>query len=109
MEIEELVKTDNFYTYDETNMPYEPLTQPFSYFYVSVAGQIEFGEFLNLDGLACKYHFVAGDDWQLASGKEEGHGQFAFKSTNSTLSAKRMVWNLPYEVEYRSMTPAGWP
>ena len=74
-----------------------------------MAGQIEYGEFLNLDGLACKYAFVAGDDWQTASGMEEGHGQFSFKSTNSAISGKRMVWNLPYEIEFRSMTPTGWP
>ena len=38
---------------------------------------------MNLDGLACKYAFVAGDDWKTASGSEEGHAQFSFKSTNS--------------------------
>ena len=64
---------------------------------------------MSLDGLAVKYAFVAGEDWQLANGNEEGHGQFSFKSSHSSVSNKRMVWNLPYEVSYRSMTPFGWP
>jgi hypothetical protein len=44
------------------------MVQPFSYFYVGVAGQIEFGEFIGLDGLSIKYHFICGDDWQCSYG-----------------------------------------
>ena len=71
---EDMVNVDNFYEYDETNQAYSPMVQPFSYFYVGIAGQIEYGDFLNMDGLAIKYAFVAGDDWQLANGQEEGQG-----------------------------------
>ena len=107
---DEMVNVDNFYEYDETNQPYDPMVQPFSYFYVGVAGQIEFGDFLELDGLSIKYAFVAGDDWQLANGQEEGFGQFAFKAGSSSENGQRkIVWNLPYEVQFRSMNPAGWP
>ena len=106
---EELINTDNFYTYEESNQPYEPQVQPYSYFYVSVAGQIEFGEFMELDGLAIRYAFVHGDDWQIATGDAEGHGQFSFKAASGKSGVKRMVWNLPFDIQFRSMTPHGWP
>ena len=48
---------------------------------MSIAGQIEFGDFLELDGLAVKYDFVAGGDWSLAGGDISGAGQHAFKSS----------------------------
>ena len=63
---------DNFLAYDPTMQTYDPLAQPFSYFYISIAGQIESGEFLNLDGLSVKYAFVAGDEWNIANGESEG-------------------------------------
>ena len=66
--MEELVNQDNFYVYEESNQTYDPTVQPYSYFYLTVCGQIEYGSFLNLDGLALKYAFVQGDDWQVASG-----------------------------------------
>jgi hypothetical protein len=37
-------------------------------------GQIEFGEFFELDGLAIKYNFVTGHDWSLAGGVKTGGG-----------------------------------
>ena len=95
---EELIVSDNFYKFEEENAIYDPRVQPFSYFYLTITGQIEFGEFLNLDGLAIKYAFVSGDDWQLASGKEEGNGQFSFKGGEMHGQTKRMVWNLPFEI-----------
>ena len=105
---DELVRENNFFKYDNVIQPYEPLAQPFSYFYLTVAGQIEFGEFVDLDGLQLKYNFVSGDDWQVASGNTEASSQFAFK--NSTNGAqKRLVWNLGFEVQFRSLNPAGWP
>ena len=76
---------------------------------MNIAGQIEFGEFMNLDGLAIKYAFVCGDDWQLASGIQEGHGQYSFKAALTDNANKKMVWNLPYEASFRSMNPSGWP
>lgn len=35
------------------------------YFFASVSGLIESGKFPLLDGLSCKYHIVAGKDWEL--------------------------------------------
>ena len=69
---DELVNENNFFKYDKLIQTYEPLAQPFSYFYLTIAGQIERGEFLELDGLQIRYTFVHGGDWQLAKGKNEG-------------------------------------
>ena len=74
MSPEQLAQVENFYLLDENNKKYDPLVQPYSYFYVSISGQIEYGNFLDMDGLQVKYAFVTGDDWKLASGEIEGHG-----------------------------------
>ena len=110
MDREELQNLDNFYVYADTNKPYEPLVQPFSYFYLAVQGQIEDGFFSDLDGISIKYAIVAGDDWELATGGLKGQGQFAFKGDARMATGKRPItWNLPFEAQFRSMTPAGWP
>ena len=67
-------KDENMYKYHDNTQKFDPQTQPYSFFYVSIAGQIEFGDFLELDGLAVKYDFVAGGDWNLASGQETRSG-----------------------------------
>ena len=109
MSPDQLAQVENFYLYDEVNKPYDPLVQPYSYFYVAISGQIEYGTFMDMDGLQVKYAFVAGDDWKIASGEEEGHGQYAFKGMQMQSGQKRMIWNLPFELQYRSMNPHGWP
>lgn len=63
MSPEKLAQVDNFYVYDDVNKPYDPLVQPYSYFYVAVCGQVQYGQFMDMDGLQIKYAFVAGDDW----------------------------------------------
>lgn len=73
-------------------------------------GQIDFGEFMEMDGLAVKFDFVAGQDWNVAGGELSGEGQHSFKAPfGSTEGKKRIVWNLPFEITYRSMSPFGWP
>jgi hypothetical protein len=32
-----------------------------------------------MDGLSCKFNFVAGDDWHIADGNMSGSGQYSFK------------------------------
>ncbi len=61
------------------------------------------------DGLAVKYDFVAGNDWNVAGGKTQGYGQHSFKGAQTSAHGQRMIWNLPFEVTYRSMNPHGWP
>lgn len=109
MSPEQLAQVDNFYVHDEVNKPYDPLVQPYSYFYVAISGQVEYGHFMGMDGLQVKYAFVVGDEWQLASGEAEGHGQYAFKGMQRQSGDKRIIWNRPFEVQYRSMSPHGWP
>ena len=70
-------------------------------------GQIEFGEFINLDGLQVQYNFVAGEDWNLSDGVIKGTSQYAFKGQGRQMN--KMNWNRPFEVTYRTMTPFGWP
>ena len=60
-----------------------------------------------MDGLSINYTFVAGDDWQVAGGTKTGAGQHSFKSVVS--DKQRLVWSMPFEIIYRSMTPYGWP
>ena len=72
-------KDENMYKYHDNTQAFNPSQQPYSFFYVTIAGQVEFGEFMELDGLAVKYDFVAGGDWNLASGEKSGAGQHAFK------------------------------
>ncbi len=72
-----------------------------------MAGQIEFGEFLDLDGLAVKYDFVAGEDWNHCYGALTGTSQHAYKGQGAI--NKRIVWSLPFEAAFRTMTPFGWP
>ena len=102
-------KDENMYKYHENTQTFEPSVQPYSFFYITVTGQIEFGEFIEHDGLAVKYDFVAGSDWQEAGGDKSGQGQHSFKSAYGSLHSNRMVWNLPFEITYRSMNPHGWP
>jgi hypothetical protein len=66
---------------------------------------------MHLDGLAVKYEFVAGPDWQLACDKSKvkGESQHSFKGGYGAESSQRIVWNLEFEVTYRTMNPHGWP
>ena len=65
---------ENLYKYHPNTERFVPAKQPFSYFYVTITGQIEFGEFMGQDGLAVKYEFVAGNDWYQANGEASGFG-----------------------------------
>ena len=48
-------------------------------FLVSVSGQIVSGEFPpGMDDLYCKHCFVAGQDWAVTAGQEEGISQVSF-------------------------------
>ena len=80
MAVGEKLKEENYYKYHENVSYYDPRGQPYSYFYITVMGQIEFGEFTGeLDGLQIHYSFVAGEDWGVSDGVGSGTGQYAFK------------------------------
>ena len=77
--LQEKLKEENYYKYHENVQEYDPRGQPYSYFYITVMGQIEYGEFLDMDGLSVKYNFVSGEDWNVADGNISGAGQYSFK------------------------------
>ena len=69
------LKEENYYKYHENMSEYDPRGQPYSYFYITVMGQVDFGEFLgDLDGLQIHYAFVTGEDWGVADGKTSSSG-----------------------------------
>lgn len=69
MQIGDKLKEENYYKYHENVSHFDPRGQPYSYFYITVMGQIQFGEFsADLDGLQPHYNFVAGEDWGLVEG-----------------------------------------
>eukprot|EP00347_Sterkiella_histriomuscorum_P015246 403357756 len=107
LNLDEKLKEENYYKYHENLAHYDPRGQPYSYFYITVMGQVDFGEFMYLDGLQVHYHFVKGEDWNIANGTLTNTGQFAFKGQGRGMN--RMVWNLPFEITFRTMTPFGWP
>ena len=45
LSIGEKLKEENYYKYHENVSHYDPKGQPYSYFYITVMGQIEYGEF----------------------------------------------------------------
>ena len=76
------------------------------YFHMGVSGQIQSGEFKDYDGLAIKYCFVSKGKWIKDKGTEIGISQHSFKSSGIS---KRVIWNFPFEIRYRSTTIKDWP
>lgn len=75
-------------------------------FLLSVTGQISSGHFPGRGDLYCKYCFVAGQDWAVTAGQEEGLSQI----TRASLDSRQLViWNFPLDVTFRSTCPFGWP
>ena len=60
---------------------------------------------MELDGLAVKYEFVHGADWNISGGDKKGLSQRAFASSHFSSVIKPLNWNLPYEITFRSMNP----
>ncbi|CAG9330564.1 unnamed protein product [Blepharisma stoltei] len=77
-----------------------------SYFYINVSGQIEYADFQGVDSLFMKYDFVAGPEWQIIYGQKSGGSQTAYKARGSN---RRLVWNFPFNLGFRSTNLKGWP
>eukprot|EP00095_Tigriopus_kingsejongensis_P007574 snap_masked-scaffold369_size193746-processed-gene-0.23 protein:Tk07574 transcript:snap_masked-scaffold369_size193746-processed-gene-0.23-mRNA-1 annotation:"b9 domain-containing protein 1 isoform x1" len=75
-------------------------------FLLSVTGQIASGEFPAMNDLYCKHCFVVGQDWAVTGGQEEGISQIARASLDGH---RRIVWNFPLDITFRSTSPFGWP
>ena len=83
----------------DENLKYNP-------FYLFVTGHVESGEIAYSDGICCKYDFFAGNDWTVFEGNRSGVSQHAYKSQQTN---KRVVWNYPFELAFRSYNVSGWP
>ncbi|ESN93351.1 hypothetical protein HELRODRAFT_88997 [Helobdella robusta] len=75
-------------------------------FLLMVNGQIETAEFPQYDDIYCRYQYVFGQDWDIASGLEEGLSQTVKKSQDGR---QIFVINFPLEVGFKSTNPFGWP
>ena len=105
----EMEEEEKYYRTDENLEKIDPqtsLSMSSHYFYAGITGHIESGEFRDLDGLSLKFDFIAGDSWEIQNGKESGISQHSFKSQGMN---KRIVWNFPFELTYRSLNVQGWP
>ncbi len=77
-----------------------------SVFLLSVSGQIGSASFPGYDDIYCKICFVAGENWAVTGGQEEGITQQARASTEGK---QRILWNFPLDITFRSTCPYGWP
>ena len=75
-------------------------------FLLSATGQIASGHFPGMNDLYVKHCFVAGSDWAVTAGQEEGISQIARASLDGK---QRIVWNFPLDITFRSTSPHGWP
>lgn len=77
-----------------------------SYFYLNITGQIESAHLSGIESLQVRFDFVAGLGWDQVHGLSSGASQFAYKARNGS---KRIVWNFPFDLGYRSTSAKGWP
>jgi B9 domain-containing protein 1 len=77
-----------------------------SYFYINVSGHIQTCDLTDAESLMTKFDFVVGAGWELVHGNSSGASQFAMKGVGSS---RRLVWNMPFDLGYRSTSPKGWP
>jgi len=77
-----------------------------THFVVAVTGQIESCEMLGHDNLFCRYTIQYGTDWQMLEGQREGISQISRKASGQN---KRVVWNFPIDVSFKSTNAFGWP
>ncbi|GAX79914.1 hypothetical protein CEUSTIGMA_g7354.t1 [Chlamydomonas eustigma] len=77
-----------------------------STFSVIATGQIESALVPDCDNAYLKFQLVAGEDWQLLDGLEEGITQAARCSQGYD---QLLVWNFPIDVTYKATNAFGWP
>jgi len=84
---------------------YNPEAELASFMYMNVAGQIETGDFDMNGFVRCEYAFVSGPEWEIIHGDRTGKSQFARESSG----LGKIIWNLGYDVGFRTLSPSGWP
>eukprot|EP00877_Chromochloris_zofingiensis_P007438 jgi/Chrzof1/2948/Cz12g05150.t1 len=77
-----------------------------SFFTIMATGQVEGAEISGCDNAYCKFEIIAGEDWQLLDGMENGITQVARQAAGPD---KHLVWNFPIDVTYKSTNAFGWP
>ncbi|KAG1672717.1 hypothetical protein FOA52_005195 [Chlamydomonas sp. UWO 241] len=77
-----------------------------SSFTLVATGQIESALMPDVENAYLKFQMVAGEDWQVLDGLEEGITQ-ASKAT--PLREPIMVWNFPLDITYKATNAFGWP
>lgn len=79
---------------------------PPSSFTILATGQVESADIPNCSNAYLKYQLVAGEDWQLLDGLEEGITQAARVAEGRD---GVLVWNFPLDVTYKTTNAFGWP
>jgi len=74
--------------------------------YLMITGHIQSGTMNDCDGVSCMFDFTSGLDFQVHPGNDAGVSQHAYKSQQTN---RRVVWNFPFELTYRSFGINGWP
>ncbi|EFJ46108.1 hypothetical protein VOLCADRAFT_105683 [Volvox carteri f. nagariensis] len=77
-----------------------------SSFTILATGQIECAQIPNCTNAYLKFQFVAGEDWQLLDGLEEGITQAARVPEGRD---GVLVWNFPIDITYKTTNAFGWP
>jgi len=75
-------------------------------FHVMVSGHIESGQINEYDGICAKFDFISGTEWSIIEGNRTGVSQHAYKSQSTN---RRVVWNYPFEIAFKSLNVSGWP
>lgn len=70
-----------------------------SYFFVTVVGQIESGQFVDFGHVYVKYCFTYGNDWQVVDGEEQAITQVSKQSADDR---QMFVWNFPVDITFKS-------
>jgi B9 domain-containing protein 1 len=76
-------------------------------FLLQCIGQVESGDFGDIDYLYCRYSFHYGHDWNIVSGLDTGLSQTACKSRSAY--DNKIIWNFPIDVTFNSTNVFGWP
>ncbi|XP_037939747.1 B9 domain-containing protein 1-like [Teleopsis dalmanni] len=77
---------------------------------IFISGQLESAIFPmgpDADEIFCRYEVVAGADWELVSGCQNGITQTA--SNKCGHYNDKIVLNMPIEITFKSTSPHGWP
>ncbi|KAJ9521813.1 hypothetical protein QJQ45_024675 [Haematococcus lacustris] len=77
-----------------------------SSFTVMATGQIESAVIPGCSNAYLKFQLVAGEDWQLLDGLEEGITQASRASQGPD---QALVWNYPLDLTYKTTNAYGWP